>query len=141
MPVSGIMAFYRSLSLSLSLSGIMSFFPSFSFLVSCLTSLLPLQDTSMHCLCSDCRDSCTATPDVPEYREWPMVGSVDVFTFTLIIVYCVLSIAIIIAACTCWNKNDGGEEECRRVMIGKGENECDNAWVNVKGRRVTEGNE
>lgn len=65
-------------------------------------------DTSLHCLCSDCRDSCTAYPDVPEYKEWPMVGSVDVFTFTLIIVYCILAVAIIVSACTCWNKNGGG---------------------------------
>ncbi|XP_063873774.1 NPC intracellular cholesterol transporter 1-like isoform X1 [Scylla paramamosain] len=65
-------------------------------------------DTSMHCLCSDCRDSCTAYPDIPPHHELPMVGSVDVITFTLIIVYCILAIAIIIAACVCWSGNDGG---------------------------------
>lgn len=65
-------------------------------------------DSTMHCLCSDCRDSCTAYPDIPEYYELPMVGSVDVITFTLIIFYCIISVAIVVAACTCWSGNDGG---------------------------------
>lgn len=65
----------------------------------------------MHCLCTDCRASCTAYPDIPEHKEWPVVGSVDVFTFTLILVYCILAVAIVIAACTCWSKNDGGEDK------------------------------
>ena len=64
----------------------------------------------MHCLCSDCQDSCTAYPNIPPDYELPMVGSVDVITFTLIIVYCILAIAILIAACTCWSDNDGGKE-------------------------------
>ena len=68
-----------------------------------------LQDTSMHCLCSDCRDSCTAYPDIPPHYELPMVGSVDVITFTLIIVYCTLAVAIITAAYFRWSDNDGGE--------------------------------
>ncbi|XP_063588187.1 NPC intracellular cholesterol transporter 1-like [Penaeus indicus] len=66
-------------------------------------------NSSLHCLCSDCRSSCPPLPEMPEDSGLPMVGGIDALSFSLIIIYCVGVVGIIVASCF-WSKiSPGGQ--------------------------------
>ncbi|KAK8738118.1 hypothetical protein OTU49_004053 [Cherax quadricarinatus] len=79
-------------------------------------------DPALRCLCSDCRESC---PDIPQFdtgsKPWPMVGSLDVLSFCMAILYCVLGVVIIVSACF-WHRRKSdthaphGSPSCLEVL-------------------------
>ncbi|KAK3857102.1 hypothetical protein Pcinc_036625 [Petrolisthes cinctipes] len=66
----------------------------------------------LHCLCSDCFESCPLLPDLIPDQHWPMVGSMDALVFTMILFYGIASVAIITAACCCMSGHESSEESC-----------------------------
>lgn len=68
------------------------------------------EDENLKCQCSDCRESCPVFPDPEPGYHIPMIGELDALTFSLIIIYGIMVIAILTFA-FCWRHLESPREE------------------------------
>ncbi|XP_068202100.1 NPC intracellular cholesterol transporter 1-like [Palaemon carinicauda] len=74
------------------------------------------EDKDLRCQCSDCRESCPVFPDPDPGYQMPMIGNIDALTFSLIIIYGILVIAILTVACFWRKRRDPSDEEVKQFI-------------------------